>query len=133
MSKSRAIRASALTYAAVALLLAAVVAVAAPSRARARAAIHVSPKSVVAGDKVRVYGSARGGCKVGDLVTLISRAFPRQTNFAGLPAISTTLGRGGSFSVSVAIPARVRPGRYRISGRCGGGNLGAHAALTVRH
>jgi uncharacterized repeat protein (TIGR01451 family)/CSLREA domain-containing protein len=96
-----------------------------------RPALHVRPSQVVAGATVRVFGNA-GGCPRGDQVTLLSRAFSRRHEFAGEPAVFARVGRGGSFSTTTRIPRGRSAGRYGITGRCGGGNLGVSALLTVR-
>ena len=41
------------------------------------------------------------------------------------------IGRGGTFSTTTRIPDGRRPARYGVTARCGGGNLGVSAALTV--
>ena len=64
-------------------------------------------------------------------MTLISRTFPHTQDFAGLPALSATVEGDGSFSTSTTIPATTQPGGYDITARCGGGNLGLVAHLTV--
>jgi hypothetical protein len=93
--------------------------------------ISVRPHRVLAGDRVRVFGNVGGGCVRGDRVTLISRAFSHRHEFAGLPAVFATVGRHGNYSVRTRIPKRRAAHRYRITGRCGGGNLGVHATLRV--
>jgi len=80
---------------------------------------------------VLIKGSA-DGCPVGDAVIIISRAFVHTHDFAGLPAVLARVKSGGSFRVTTRIPATKRPGRYRVTGRCGGGNLGFLKHLTVR-
>ena len=84
------------------------------------------------GYTVTIYGSAKGGCVVGDQVTIISRAFSARHEFAGVPAVFTKLRRGGTFSTVTRIPARRKPGRYAVNARCGGGTLPVTAHLTVR-
>ena len=106
------------------IALAAVAVAASPS-------IHVTPASVHRGHVVRVHGSVAGGCAKGDTVTLISRAFSHRHDFAGLPAIYAVSRSDGSFSKRTRIPARRKPGRYHVRGRCGGGNLGVSARLRV--
>ncbi len=113
-----------------AVLLAAVVVAPAPA-ARWGATIYVSPKWVIAGRHVRVYGSVHGGCRAGNSITLISRAFPRQRTVGGLPAVSALVHRGGGFSVSILIPRGVRSGSYAVSGQCRGHYLGFKAPLKV--
>jgi hypothetical protein len=92
--------------------------------------IRVHPHKVEAGHRVHISGSA-DGCPVGDRVTLLSEAFPHRHQFAGVPAVFTRVKSGGKFGRRVRIPAHRAAGRYSISGRCGGGNLGATAHLRV--
>jgi hypothetical protein len=112
-----------------ATLLAFAIFLAAPALARSPA-IHVSPTTVHAGLRVRVYGNA-GACPRINRVTLISRAFSHRHDFAGLPAIYVSIGRHGHFSRRTRIPANRKPRRYVITGRCGGGNMGVAAHLRV--
>jgi hypothetical protein len=97
----------------------------------ASASIHVSPGTVSAGGRVSLSGSARG-CPSGDRVTLLSRAFSHRHEFAGVPAVYARVRRDGTYGHPVRIPASTAPGRYSITGRCGGGNLGVTAHLRVR-
>ena len=92
--------------------------------------IEVTPHSVRAGQIVRIHGIAPG-CPAGDEVTLISEAFSHAHDFAGLPAVFARVGDHGAYSVRTRIPAGRRAGSYRITGRCGGGNLGVAASLRV--
>ena len=92
--------------------------------------IQVNPNPVHRGQTVRVHGVVPG-CPRGDQVTLISRAFSHRHDFAGLPAIFTTVRRVGGLSRRTRIPRGRRPGLYRITARCGGGNLGVSARLRV--
>jgi hypothetical protein len=110
---------------------AAVLALALAAVAWAKVSIVVSPSPVIAGKVVKVSGSAGTGCARGDQVTLLSRAFPSKHEFAGVPAIYATTGKGGAFSTSTTIPETRKPGMYTVTGRCGGGNLGVTATLTV--
>jgi hypothetical protein len=97
-----------------------------------RAKLRVSPNQTRAGGRLRVSGTVAGGCARGEIVTLLSRAFVRTHVFAGVAAVYAVVGRGGSFSVKTNVPTSRRAGRYAITGRCGGGNLGASAHLRVR-
>jgi hypothetical protein len=92
--------------------------------------IHVRPHRVEAGHRVRVFGSA-DGCPRGDRVTLLSRAFSHRHEFAGVPAVFTRVRSGHKFGRRVRIPAHRDPGRYSVTGRCGGGSLGVTAHLRV--
>ena len=93
--------------------------------------IDVRPVGAYRGELVRVSGNA-GNCMPGNTVTLISGAFGGTQEFAGVPAIPAVVRSGGSFSVRTRIPRGRAIGLYTVSGRCGGGNLGATARLRVR-
>jgi hypothetical protein len=96
------------------------------------ASITVSPAAVRAGHTLTLAGSA-GGCTVGNTVTLISHAFAPAHRFASVPAVFTKVKANGKFFATTRIPATRRPGRYGITARCGGGNLGvlAHVRVTA--
>ena len=51
---------------------------------------------------------------------------------AGVSAVLARVKYGGSFRVTTRIPATKRPGRYGVTARCAGGNLGVLKHLTVR-
>ena len=95
-----------------------------------RPTIALAPTAVHRGHRVRVHGVAPG-CPAGDLVTLISRAFSGRHRFAGVPAVHARVSSSGRYSVTTRIPAKRAPGRYSVTGRCGGGNLGVLARLRV--
>jgi hypothetical protein len=94
--------------------------------------INTDPHRVAQGGVARVFGVVPG-CARGNTVTLMSRAFSHRHEFAGVPAIFATVGRHHRYSKRTTIPAARRPARYRITGRCGGGNLGviAHVRVTA--
>jgi len=94
-------------------------------------ALSVKPGTVRRGASVLVSGVA-GGCTSGDQVTIISRAFVATHRFAGVPALFAQVGSAGRFSAKTRIPATRRPGTYALTARCGGGNLGVSARLTVK-
>ena len=108
----------------------AVLAVAPGATAASGISIHVSPKTVVHGKTVRVYGAVPG-CPAGDDLTLLSTAFVHTHDFAGVPAVYASVNTKGAFSVKTKIPATKAPGHYVITGRCGGGNIGVTATLHV--
>jgi hypothetical protein len=115
----------------------AVLATLAPAASAGAAAhfIKVEPAAVKPGHVVRVYGSvAGGGCAVGSSATLISTAFKGATKeeFAGVPAVNAKVRKGFKFSVKVTLSKGLKPGKYEIGGRCGGGNFGS-AKLRVKH
>jgi hypothetical protein len=93
-------------------------------------ALTVSPRTVHRGHSVLVQGVA-GGCTSGDTVTILSRAFPSTHSFAGVPAALAQVGSAGRFSTIVTIPRLRLPATYTVTARCGGGNLGVEAHLTV--
>lgn len=89
----------------------------------------VTPATVAPAGVVRVSAAA-SPCRVGDQVTLISATFPGRA-FGGQGTVSGQVGSHGSFSVRARIRSGLRTGRYEITGRCGGGNLGVSAFLRV--
>jgi hypothetical protein len=95
-----------------------------------RTALTVRPTTVRRGKTVLVQGLA-GGCAETDTVTILSHAFPATHSFASVPAVYAGVGPEGRFSAKTWIPASRAPGRYTITARCGGGNLGVEAILTV--
>jgi hypothetical protein len=103
----------------VALVLAGTVAGATPR-------LTVQPKSVAPGGVVMVSGT---GCRAGDLVYLISPPFVGNAFVAH--SVATRARSNGSFSRRVHIRTSIRAGRYLITARCGGGNLGVSARLRV--
>jgi hypothetical protein len=112
------------------LLVTSIVAAVAFAPASARPTIKVDPNPVHRGDRVRVHGAVPG-CRVGNSVTLISRAFSHRHDFAGLPAVFARVGVHHRYSVRTRVPDTRAPALYRISGRCGGGNLGVSVRLRV--
>jgi hypothetical protein len=99
------------------------------------ATIVVSPTSVSTSGTVAVSGDVSAGevlgCEVPGPVTLISNAFSGISEFAGQGAVMLPVDATGHFSSSVTLKPSVAAGTYTITGRCGGGNLGVIANLTV--
>jgi hypothetical protein len=96
---------------------------------------QVSPSSVAAGDTVVVSGSvgpAAEGSACATSLMLLSRAFVHTQEFAGVPTVAATVHPDGTFAATTTIPRSTPAGTYDISGRCGGGNVGVLATLTVR-
>lgn len=108
------------------------VATAAPAAA---ASLLVSPTAVPTAGTVTVSGdvlvNGQRGCAVGDDVTVISNAFVGYSEFAGMGAVQIPTDASGHFSMQVTLKSSVAPGVYEITARCGGGNLGVSATLTV--
>jgi hypothetical protein len=103
-----------------------------PGQAFAQATLNVKPKSVHAGERVRVFGTVGGGCVAGDAVTLLSEAFSHTQEFAGVPAVFTPVRPNGTYSRRIRIPRHRHRGIYTVGGRCGGGNFGISRMLRVR-
>jgi hypothetical protein len=113
-------------------VLLAVAALAAAGAASA-STVHltVSPGIVHRGGTVHIRGNA-GDCSVGNNVFVLSRAFVHTHEFAGVSAVLARVRSGGAFRATTVIPRTRRPGRYNVTARCGGGNLGVLLHLTVR-
>ena len=109
-----------------ALILSALIGV--PSATAASVTLHASPTTVHRGHSVHLFGTVPG---CGGPLTLISRAFRHTHDFAGLPAIYAPLSATGAYSVHPTIPASRTPGKYAVTGRCGGGNIGVSVTLHV--
>jgi hypothetical protein len=112
------------------LALAVTAALALSTAGAAAPRIAVTPGTVHRGHSVRVHGVV-DGCPRGDQVTLISKAFSHRHDFAGLPAVYAAVGKRHAYSVTTRIPRARKAGRYTITGRCGGGNLGVKVMLRV--
>ncbi len=95
--------------------------------------VKVSPKSVTAGYKVRVYGAVGTICKPGSRVTLVSKAFKGSTkhSYAGVPAVWTTVTRTHQFSTHVLIQSTTPGSTYRIGARCGGVLVGRTSLMVL--
>ncbi len=115
----RRLRVVTIAIAVVALVLAGTLAAATPR-------LRVQPTSIARGGTVTVSGR---GCRASDLVYLISPPFIGHAFVAH--SIATRARSNGSFSRSVHIRTSIRAGRYLITARCGGGNLGVSARLRV--
>ena len=113
------LRIGTIATAVVALVVAATVTAATPR-------LSVQPTSVARGGTVTVSGR---GCLAGDLVYLISPPFVG--NAFVQHSVATRARSNGSFARHVRIRRYVHPGRYLITARCGGGNLGVAARLRV--
>ena len=107
--------------------VAALVLAATPALAAGGAALAVSPASVSRGSTVTFTGA---GCHRGDSVILISRLFPGHAYGEG--AITTKARANGHFTRRFAVRTSTARGRYGVTARCGGGNLGIVVHITVR-
>jgi len=101
------------------------------------ASINVTPSTTTPGGTVTISGdvlvNGKAGCGLPGTVTLISNAFRGLGEFAGEGAVFATADATGHYTKSVTLSSTVAPGTYTITGRCGGGNLGVQATLTVSH
>jgi hypothetical protein len=114
-----------------ALIITSALGLAAAAAAGTRPSLVVVPAIARPGESIVVRGSS-GSCPVGDTVTVISRAFPRTHEFAGVPAVLARVRSNHRFRATTRIPTRKPPRTYWITARCGGGNLGVSARLRVR-
>jgi hypothetical protein len=110
----------------VTVVVTAVAAVLAGTLTAATPRLSVHPTSVARGGKVTVSGR---GCRAGDVVYLISSPFVGHAFVSH--SVATRAHANGTFSRSVRIRTFIRAGRYLITARCGGGNLGISAPLRV--
>jgi hypothetical protein len=93
--------------------------------------LTLTPAIVHRGGTVHIKGNA-DGCTVGNTVFVLSRAFVHTHQFAGVSAVLAKVRTGGAFRATTVIPRTRKPGRYNVTARCGGGNLGVLVHLTVR-
>ena len=95
-----------------------------------RVSLVVTPSTVRRGRTVLVHGLA-GDCTEG----MPSRSFrtpsPRRTPSPAFPRCLPRSVPPGRFSATTRIPATRGTGTYVVTARCGGGNLGVSAHLTV--
>ena len=94
--------------------------------------LTVAPSVVHEGRLVVISGSA-GDCPAGDTATITSRAFVRKHEFAGVPAAVAKVRSDGRFQTKARIRRRLRARLFVVTARCGGGNLGISAHITVLH
>jgi hypothetical protein len=97
--------------------------------------INVSPSNVAPGGTFTLSGDVLAGgtpgCEVPGTVTLISNAFLGLGEFAGTPAVDVPVDATGHFSIGLKLDVSAPAGTHTITGRCGGGNLGVEASITV--
>jgi hypothetical protein len=103
--------------------------IAAPAYAAKKASISVSPTSVPAGSTVQISGSIPvKGCPASDGATVTGEAalFPPD-GFGPTAARDPS----GDFALDYTVPTSTPAGSYDVGLRCGGGNVGVAASLTV--
>ena len=110
-------------------VLTAVLVTAVAANAAPNITMRVSPSKVPAGDTVHMTGvfEPNTGGK------FISEAFLHDADhdFAGVGAVDFTTDAAGRYSTNARIPSNRKPGRYAISVRSGGGNVGSPASVVV--
>jgi hypothetical protein len=82
----------------------------------------------VSGD---VLANGQPGCAVPGTVTLISGAFPGDEFGPGQGAVHLPADATGRYHGTATVNPSAGPGTYTVTGRCGGGNLGVTASITV--
>jgi len=95
----------------------------------ARPSLRVRPAVVAPGGRIRISGNA-GVCRRGATVFVLARVLAGRS-FAGLGAITARVHAHGRFAASGHLRRNSKPGRYTLSARCGGANLGVTAHLRV--
>ena len=95
----------------------------------ASASINVSPSAAPAGSTVHISGSIPvKKCPASDGATITSDSALFPPDGFGPTA---TRDSQGTFAVDYTVPTSTPPGSYTLGLRCGGGNVGVSATLTV--
>ena len=100
------------------------------------ASIVATPNTVTIGGTLTLSGDVLvngtlAGCPPPDTVILISGAFPGNDYGPGQGAVRIPVDSTGHFTGTVVVNPSAGPGTYTIGGRCGGGNIGVDARVTV--
>jgi hypothetical protein len=103
--------------------------VAAAAAAAATVHITVKPGTVSPGGVITV-AAAGSPCLARDQIILISTAFPGHAYGQG--AVYGRVAAHGAFTVKAHVRSKIKPGRYSIGFRCGGGNLGVSVYIRIR-
>jgi hypothetical protein len=106
-------------------LLVAVLALAVPAVALAGPPFHLKPKTIHAGEVLKVYGGPIEGCPPDSTVILYSKAFRASHEFAGGPAAYVKVRSSGKFTKHVRVDGSTPMGVYSVGARCNGGNIGS--------
>lgn len=95
------------------------------------AVVHVvvNPGTVSPGGTITVSAPS-SPCLARDQIILISTVFPGHAYGKG--AVYGAVHARGAFAVRARVRTGIKPGRYQIGFRCGGGNLGVSAYVRVR-
>jgi hypothetical protein len=107
----------------------ALAALAGPAFAAKNGSINVSPTTVPPGGVVHISGSVPvKNCPASDAATITATAALFPPDGFGPNADRDS---NGDFAVDYTVPVSTPPGTYDVGVRCGGGNVGVAAALTV--
>jgi len=106
----------------------AVILASAATAASPRVVLDVNPASVAPGGVITI-SAASSPCLRRDQVILISTAFPGHAYGEG--AVYGRVESHGAFKVRARIRSALRPGRFLVGVRCGGGNLGITATIRI--
>jgi len=100
-----------------------------PAYSAKKASISVSPSSVPAGSTVHISGSIPvKGCPASDGATVTAEAVLFPPDGFGPTAEREP---NGDFALDYTVPTSTPAGSYDVGLRCGGGNVGVAASLTV--
>jgi hypothetical protein len=100
-----------------------------PAVAVTNGSISVSPSTVPPGGVVHISGSVSvQSCPSSDAATITGEAALFPPDGFGPNAARDSQ---GDFAVNYTVPVSTPPGTYDVGLRCGGGNVGVSAALTV--
>ena len=103
--------------------------IAAPAYPAKKASISVSPTRVPAGSTVHISGSIPvKGCPASDGATVTADAVLFPPDGFGPSAERDS---NGDFALDYTVPTSTPAGSYDVGLRCGGGNVGVGASLTV--
>jgi hypothetical protein len=101
----------------------------APAFAGSNGSISVSPSTIEPGGTIHVSGEVDpSACDASESATLTGDGALFPPDGFGP---STQRNAQGSFALDYTVPTTTPAGDYRIGLRCGGGNVGAFAPLTV--
>ena len=88
--------------------------------------LKAAPAVVTRGGTITITG---GVCTANSTAILLSKLFPGHAY--GVGALNAKTGANGRFSRTYVVPSSKAPGRYTITARCGGANLGVIARVRV--
>jgi hypothetical protein len=85
-----------------------------------RGSLKLSPATLRPGARIRLTGTAGGGCRAGAQVILVSAAFAGVVRhyLGGKPAVWATVRAGGFFSATITVAGGQPAGRYVVFAFC---------------